>query len=308
MTARLSSKCSPIIIVGAGVFGLSTAIHLAERGYTNVKVLDKQVYHDSEYSYDKGCDAASAGRRSPVFGPTNTYEVLIDINKIIRAAYGTEIWYQELALDAITKWKDWNEEIKTGKTVPPGFSTSDMLFVNNGTLMMSSDPSLSQFERDTLQSMTKVGLEHTQIDASKPHHVDRAKTNGFGFALDAFNLNKKSALLDMQAGFAYANRACRFALHKAESLGVRFVFGQSKGKFLSFLENFDSQITGVRTADGVAHPAELTIMACGGWTPSLVTQLDNLCETTAGSVAIFQLPPDKALWERFAPENFPTWA
>lgn len=57
----LASKASPIIIVGAGIFGLSSAIHLAERGYTNVKILDKQAYHESQYSYDKGCDAASAG-------------------------------------------------------------------------------------------------------------------------------------------------------------------------------------------------------------------------------------------------------
>jgi succinate dehydrogenase/fumarate reductase flavoprotein subunit len=62
MTSNLSSKSARIVIVGAGVFGLSTAIHLAERGYTNVKVLDKQPYHDSQYSYNKGCDAASAGK------------------------------------------------------------------------------------------------------------------------------------------------------------------------------------------------------------------------------------------------------
>lgn len=62
METNLSSKSAPIVIVGAGVFGLSTAIHLAERGYTNVKVLDKQPYHDSQYSYNKGCDAASAGK------------------------------------------------------------------------------------------------------------------------------------------------------------------------------------------------------------------------------------------------------
>jgi sarcosine oxidase/L-pipecolate oxidase len=62
MSSNLSSKSSPIVVVGAGVFGLSTALHLAERGYTNVKVLDKQPYHESQYSYDKGCDAASAGK------------------------------------------------------------------------------------------------------------------------------------------------------------------------------------------------------------------------------------------------------
>lgn len=61
MTSKVSSKSAPIVIIGAGVFGLSTAIHLAQRGYTNVKVLDKQIYHETEYSYDRGCDAASAG-------------------------------------------------------------------------------------------------------------------------------------------------------------------------------------------------------------------------------------------------------
>lgn len=55
------SKSSPILIVGAGVFGLTTAIHLAQRGYSNVKVLDKQAYKQSLYEYDSGCDAASAG-------------------------------------------------------------------------------------------------------------------------------------------------------------------------------------------------------------------------------------------------------
>lgn len=51
-----------IVIVGAGVFGLSTAIHLAQRGYKNVKIIDKQPYHENQYSYDAGCDAASAGK------------------------------------------------------------------------------------------------------------------------------------------------------------------------------------------------------------------------------------------------------
>lgn len=32
---------SPIIIVGAGCFGLSTAYHLLKRGFTNLTVLDR---------------------------------------------------------------------------------------------------------------------------------------------------------------------------------------------------------------------------------------------------------------------------
>lgn len=205
-------------------------------------------------------------------------------------------------------WEKWNDDIKTGKLTPPGMSSSDTLFVNNGCVTITSDSSLSPFDRDTIQNMAKVGLEHTQIDLHSDKDLKRAKDQGFEFAIKAFNLRGNSALLDTQSGFVYADKACRFALHKAESLGVQFVFGELTGKFVSFLENTESQVTGVRTADGAVHSAELTILACGGWTPSLLPQLDNLCETTAGSVAIFQLPPDKTLWDRFAPENFPTWS
>lgn len=34
---------APILIIGAGTWGASTALHLARRGYTNVTVLD--AYH-----------------------------------------------------------------------------------------------------------------------------------------------------------------------------------------------------------------------------------------------------------------------
>lgn len=61
MTPQVTKE-SPIVIVGAGVFGLSTAIHLAQRGYKDVKIIDKQPYKKSLYSYDNGCDAASAGK------------------------------------------------------------------------------------------------------------------------------------------------------------------------------------------------------------------------------------------------------
>lgn len=58
----LKDKQSPVVIVGAGVFGLSSAIHLAKRGFTDITVFDRQPYHETLYDFDKGCDAASAGK------------------------------------------------------------------------------------------------------------------------------------------------------------------------------------------------------------------------------------------------------
>lgn len=231
----------------------------------------------------------------------------IDINKILRSAYGTQVYYQDLALDAMTHWRKWDKELSSGKTLPPGFTTRDSLVVNNGYLAMNSDPGLPQFEQDSIQNMTKAGLGRKQIVLTNPADVARAEADGFGYAVNPFNRKNNHGMLDTHGGFVYSDKACRFALHKAETLGVQVILGGAKGTFSKFLGDSDSHITGVQTADGVSHPAELTIMACGGWTPSLVPQLDNLCETTAGSVCVFQLSPGSALWHRLAPENFPTW-
>lgn len=232
---------------------------------------------------------------------------MIDVNKILRAAYGSRIEYQTLALDAITRWKQWNDEIASGETLPSDFCKDDVLFTQNGYLTLTSDASLPEYERDAIRNMTKAGLARTQVDLSKPSDVRRAMADGFGFAINPFKRKNNFGLLDTHGGFVYADRACRFALHKAESLGVKTLFGTAKGKFTTLLRDANGRVTGVRMANGDSHAAELTVIACGGWTPSLVPQLDNVCETTAGSVCMFQLPMGSALWEEFAPRNFPTW-
>lgn len=56
------NKESPIIIVEAGIFGLSTALHLASSGYLDVTVFDRHPVDKSRYSYLQGCDGASAGK------------------------------------------------------------------------------------------------------------------------------------------------------------------------------------------------------------------------------------------------------
>ena len=71
--ANPPSKEARILIVGAGVFGLSTALELAQQGYKNIKVLDRGAEIPSPYS---------AG---------------FDLNKIVRAEY-EDPFYTDLAL------------------------------------------------------------------------------------------------------------------------------------------------------------------------------------------------------------------
>ncbi|KAK1993434.1 FAD dependent oxidoreductase [Colletotrichum falcatum] len=73
------TRHDPILIVGGGTFGLSTAYHLIKAGYTSITILEQGTSIPS---------VLSAGN---------------DVNKIIRAEY-EDPFYTELALQAISEW------------------------------------------------------------------------------------------------------------------------------------------------------------------------------------------------------------
>ncbi|KAJ9409206.1 hypothetical protein DTO045G8_2974 [Paecilomyces variotii] len=290
----LTDKNAPIVIVGAGIFGLSSAIHLAQRAFKNITVFDKQPYHETLYDFDRGCDAASA-----------------DCNKIIRAAYGHETWYQNLTIEAIQNWTAWNDSLARGDDLPPGMTTKDRIYVNCGNYHIGDEKGMNGFEDLSVKNITAAGYGHTQYLLTDPKDVARARRDGLNAAIDPFNLLHKgqgrlSGHLDMVGGFVYADKACRFALHKAQSLGVKFILDPTAGQFSSFIEE-NGVVTGIKTSDGKTHRAAVVILACGGWTPTLLPELDGLCETTAGSVAMIQIPEGSPLRERFSPDRFPVW-
>ncbi|KAM5345811.1 hypothetical protein ACJ41O_011672 [Fusarium nematophilum] len=71
-------KSDPILIVGAGVFGLGTALELKKRGYENVTVIDR--YH------------------IPVPDGSS-----VDISRIVRVEYADEV-YAKMAREALAEW------------------------------------------------------------------------------------------------------------------------------------------------------------------------------------------------------------
>lgn len=234
----------------------------------------------------------------------------VDCNKIIRAAYGHETWYQNLTLDAIEQWNGWNKSLAKGKNLPPGMTEKDRIYVNCGNYHLGDNEGPNPFERQSIENLTKAGMGHTQYLLTDPREVARAKADGSGYAVDPFNISKDgtyTGYLDAIGGFVYADKACRYALHLAQSLGVRFVLDRGAGSFESFHEQ-NGRVTGIVTADGQVHGATLTLMALGGWTPSLVPEMDGLCETTAGSVAMLQIPKESPLFHKYSPERFPVWS
>ncbi|EXM03654.1 FAD dependent oxidoreductase [Fusarium oxysporum II5] len=79
MTSRTpASKNEPIVIVGAGVFGLSTALELKKRGYQHVTVLDRYL--------------------PPVIDGSS-----VDISRVIRVEYA-DPFYGKMATEALDGW------------------------------------------------------------------------------------------------------------------------------------------------------------------------------------------------------------
>jgi sarcosine oxidase/L-pipecolate oxidase len=73
-------KEEPVLVVGGGCFGISTAYHLLKRGFKNVTVVDRSDVLPAP-------DAAST-----------------DLNKIVRSSY-SDSFYSRLAQEAIQSWK-----------------------------------------------------------------------------------------------------------------------------------------------------------------------------------------------------------
>ena len=299
----LQTKESPVIIVGAGVFGLSSAINLAQSGYKNVTVFDQQPYHETNYDYDRGCDAASA-----------------DSNKIIRAAYGHEVWYQDLTMEAIRLWEAWNEDYaaRRRQQVDRGGQNvirDDRIYVNGGNYHFgNTGHGLNAFEKESVKNIRAAGLGKTQyLFNLDPKEAERAKADGYGYAVDPFRLatnsNKYEGYFDAIGGYVYADKACRYALDLAQRLGVHFVLDRQAGRFVQFVQQgHDGAVTGIETADGKIHSASVVIIACGGWTPGhVLPEMDGLCETTAGSVMTIKIPESSPLRERLLPDRFPVF-
>lgn len=76
----MPTKDSPIAIAGSGAWGLSTALHFLNDGYTNITVLDRAESIPSPYS------------------------AACDLNKIVRPEY-EDSFYTNLALKAIQGWQ-----------------------------------------------------------------------------------------------------------------------------------------------------------------------------------------------------------
>ncbi|KAK6907810.1 hypothetical protein I203_101811 [Kwoniella mangroviensis CBS 8507] len=271
-------------VTGAGIFGLSLAVSLRQRGY-DVVVFDKNDYGLDEYR-DFEVQAAS-----------------VDQNKIFRASYGKKIHYQRLAMEAREEWEKLGHD----------------LFVPSGMLRVQPTEELGALELETIAGMEKDGLREKIFVKGDKQDEERAQQRGWHGKLLSFPIPDDSSkefaqVLDMTAGFTRSSAACHYFYKQARDMGVEFVFGGEKGAFDSLIKaqvgDNSCKIIGLRTKDGIEHLADKTVIAAGSFSHSLVPELAYHIESSAGSVARFKIDPSQTeLWDKYSPEKFPviTW-
>ncbi|KAL5343175.1 FAD dependent oxidoreductase [Aspergillus crustosus] len=133
-----SQLSDPIVVIGGGTFGTTTAFYLAKKGYTNVTVLDRFPVPSFE----------AAGN---------------DINKVVRTEY-PEPLYTKLASDARDLWRD-----------PNGLFAG--LYNPSGWIIGATDRS-TPFVEASVKSAKALGVEPPRLVSTDEIHKQWPAMNG----------------------------------------------------------------------------------------------------------------------------------
>lgn len=257
-------KSSSILIVGAGTWGTSTALHLARRGYKDVTVLDP---------YDFPSEI-SAGN---------------DVNKI-------KGWQDTESSDS------GNDETYVRQTVSAEATTAwetDPVFVpyyhETGYVIAASQPKHIRELYDDEEPTPErgfVGLVTAE---------DFRQTMPAGVLTGEFPGWKGWWKRD-GAGWVHARKAMESAFREAQRLGVRMVTGSPHGAVVSLIFE-DGDVLGGLTKDGVKHYADRTILCAGANAPQLVDMKDQL-RPTAWTLAHIKMTEEEAKLYKNLPVMF----
>ncbi|KAJ5222244.1 uncharacterized protein N7469_008484 [Penicillium citrinum] len=257
-------KSERIVIIGAGVFGLSTALQLKEEGYASVTVLDRSM--------------------PPVpDGSSN------DISRIIRFDYGDAV-YARIAKEAFDLWQQ--------PEYSDAFYPTTCLWVSqdSSTPEQPIQPKAKEYSDKTKRVLTQIGQEwHAlkSVEETKekfPDLTGRLATPGFdGFYNDI-------------AGWADAGKAIARLASRCVSAGVSFITGRN-GQVIDFEKDGNGAIKAVTTADGGRVSGDKFIVATGAWTASLIPTWNSML-AAGQLVGYLKLTPEECLQLKDMPIYF----
>ena len=237
-------------VVGAGINGVVAAIELRKRGHDVVLVDPGPLPH-------------------PLAAST-------DISKVVRAAYGADEEYTELAERSREIWQQWNVDFGVE------------LYDEVGFLCMRQRPmQTGDFEYESLRLLERRG-----------HRIERVNSDYLRRHFPAWNADRyPDGFLDFEAGYAESGRAVSTLIERAKSLGVEL---RENAKFRA-LDEVSGRVKGIALEGRDRVAADAVVMAVGAWMPYLLPFTRDFFR--ASGQPVFHLKPAQP--ELFAPERFP---
>lgn len=241
-----------VIVVGAGISGVTASIELRRRGCDVMLVDPGPLPH-------------------PLAAST-------DISKAVRAAYGADEFYTELAERSIPLWRKWNIEFAIEL-----YHQVSVMFVRQQEMKPGD------FEYESFKILERRG-----------HKIERMNSTRLWKRFPAWNAKPyHDGVLELEAGYAESARVVALLIARAKSLGVEL----REGARFSELDESDDRVGGIVLDNGQRIPGDLVVMTIGAWTPYILPFTRKFFRATGQPV--FHLKPRQP--ELFAPERFPVF-
>ncbi|KAI1758140.1 DAO-domain-containing protein [Xylaria castorea] len=267
-----------ILIIGSGVFGLSTALSLARRPEIPFSTAITVIDRSPELGVFPARDAAS-----------------IDSSRIIRSDY-CDPAYTKLAGDAQAHWR---RDLDDPDSLGGGgrYHESGLLLAadsgsDGATVRPDGYPTGLGYARRSW--VNALALAHSE---GRPLSSIRLMPAAFAIRLSSRTGGEWAdwGYLNTAAGWADAEKSMQWLYDKVVKTGrVTFVNG-----VVETLETEtgeppakEQRVTGARLSDGRSFSADLVIVAAGAWTPSLV-DLAGQAVATGQCLAYLRLTDDE---------------
>jgi glycine/D-amino acid oxidase-like deaminating enzyme len=241
-----------VIVAGAGINGVTAATELKKRGHKVVLVDPGPLPH-------------------PLAAST-------DISKAVRAAYGADEQYTELAERSIKLWREWNEEFGVEL-----YHEIGVMWVRQGEMKRGD------FEYESFKTLQRRGYK-----------IERMNSARLWKRFPAWNPELyQDGVLELEAGYVESSLVVATLIERAKSLGIEL----HQGARFSELDEGDNRVKGIVLDSGQRISGDVVVVAVGAWTPYVLPFTQKFFRATGQPV--FHLKPRQP--ELFAPERFPVF-